>query len=151
LGVGARSARPLFGGNFMWLLPFFKTIFKSLGGKPSTYAYPYAPMPKDPLVRGHVEIDIDACIFCTLCARKCPTDAIVVSKERRELEISHFQCIVCAGCVEVCPKKCIHMRPELSAVSDVLTKNTLVAKMPEPEKATKDTQTREKETVTADA
>jgi len=125
----------------MWLLPFFKTIFSSLGKKPSTYAFPYAPMQKDPLVRGRVDIDIDACIFCNICARRCPADAIIVSKERRELAIARFQCIVCAACVEACPKKCIVMHPQLDAVSDVVSIDTLVAKA----------QSHTKETVTADA
>ena len=111
----------------MWLLPFFKTLFKSLGKKAPTYAYPYAPMPKDPIVRGHVEIDIDACIFCNICARKCPTDAIAMDKKGKEWEISHFQCIVCGECVEACPKKCLYMRPELAAASDVRTIEKVVA------------------------
>jgi len=112
----------------MWLLPFFKTIFSSLVKKPSTYAYPNAPMPKFPQVRGCVDIDIDTCILCNICARRCPADAITVSKERRELKLSRFQCIVCAACVDVCPKKCIQMLPELDAASDVLSIDTLVAK-----------------------
>ena len=109
----------------MWLLPFFKTIFTSLGRKAPTHDYPRLPIPKDPLVRGSVAIDIDACIFCTLCARKCPTDAIVVSKAQKELELSRFKCVVCAACVEICPKKCIQMLPELDSPSAVKTTEKL--------------------------
>ena len=106
----------------MWLIPFFKTLFKSLGQKSITYKYPYAPMPKDPIVRGHVEIDVTRCIFCNICVRKCPTDALFVDKKSKEWEIDHFQCIVCGECVEVCPKKCLYMRPELAAASDSRTR-----------------------------
>jgi len=111
----------------MWLLPFFKTLFKSLGSKSPTHAYPHAPMPKDSLVRGHIEIDIDICIFCNICARKCPADALVVDRTAKEWEIEYFRCIVCGECVEVCPKKCLYMRPELTAASDVRTKEKVTA------------------------
>ena len=111
----------------MWLLPFFKTLFKSLGQKAPTHTYPYAPMPKDPIVRGHVEIDINTCIFCNICARKCPTDAIAMDRKNKEWEISHFQCIVCGECVEVCPKKCLFMRPELPPASDTKTTEKVIA------------------------
>ena len=111
----------------MWLLPFFKTLFKSLGSKAPTYKYPYAPMPKDPLVRGHVEIDIAACIFCNICARKCPTNAIAMDRQSKEWEIAPFQCIVCGECVEACPKKCLYMRPQLTPASDVQTIEKVVA------------------------
>jgi len=120
----------------MWLLPFFKTIFKSLGQKPPTHDYPRVPIPKDPLVRGGVAVDISTCIFCNLCARRCPTDAIKVDKGRKELEISRFQCVVCAACVEVCPKKSIEMRPELDSPSDVKTWEKFSGALPEKEAPT---------------
>ena len=94
-----------------------KTIFKSLVQKPATHKYPFEPMPKDPLVRGQITIDIDQCIFCGLCARKCPTHAIKVVKDEKSWEISRFQCIVCNACAEVCPKKCLLMKNELNPAS----------------------------------
>ena len=133
----------------MWLLPFFKTLFKSLSKKAPTHTYPYAPMPKDPIVRGHVEIDIVNCIFCNICTRKCPTDAIVVDRKGKEWEIAHFQCIVCGACVEACPKKCLYMRPELIPASDVRTKKKVIADIQVEETLIADTQV--KELVTADA
>jgi len=114
----------------MWLVPFFKKLFKSLSQKAPTHTYPAAPMPKDPLVRGHVEIDIDTCIFCNICVRKCPADAITIDKKGKAWEISHFQCIVCGECVTACPKKCLYMRPELAAASDVLTTEKVVGTPP---------------------
>ena len=120
----------------MWLVPFFKTLLKSLCKKSSTHIYPHAPMPKDPIVRGHVEIDIDSCIFCNICTRKCPVDAISVDRPNREWEIAHFQCIVCNACVEACPKKCLYMRPELAVASYIVTKEKVTGTS--PAKATKD-------------
>ena len=110
----------------MWIVPFVKKLLSSLGRKAPTHTYPYAPMPKDPSVRGHVEIDIGTCIFCNICVRKCPTDAITVDRKLREWEISHFQCIVCGECVTACPKKCLFMRPELARASDIRTKEKVV-------------------------
>ena len=101
----------------MAIIPIAKTIFRSLVQKPATLKYPFAPMPKDPLVRGSISIDINACIFCGLCERKCPTHAIKVVKNDRSWEISRFQCIVCNACAEVCPKKCLHMINELPSAS----------------------------------
>jgi len=111
----------------MRFLPFAKTLFKSLGQKPSTHAYPYAPMPKDPLVRGHLAIDINECIFCGVCAKKCPARAITVTKEHREWEIERFQCILCGACTQACPKKCLMMRPELTPASDSLINDMVSA------------------------
>ena len=111
----------------MSFLPFARTILNSLKQKAATNAYPFEPMPKDPLVRGHVAIDIGVCIFCGLCGRKCPTHAITVTKESKEWEIARFQCIVCGACTEICPKKCLHMYPELTAASDTLFKDKVTA------------------------
>ena len=105
----------------MSLLPMTKTVCSNLFRKEATLAYPFAPMPKDPLVRGHVDIDINACIFCGICGKKCPTQAIRTDKDGKAWEIGRFQCIVCGACVEACPKKCLAMRPELTPASDGLT------------------------------
>jgi len=104
-------------------LPIAKTILSSLFKKEATLKYPFEPMPKDPLVRGHLHIDINDCIFCGICGRKCPTHAITVSKENKEWEIARFQCIVCGACTEACPKKCLHLQPDLTPASDVRTKD----------------------------
>jgi len=98
----------------MPFLPMAKTIIQSLFRKEATVPYPMEPMPKDPLVRGHVDIDIDACIFCGICGKKCPTGALRIDRNDKEWEIARFECIVCGACCEACPKKCLHMRPELT-------------------------------------
>ena len=111
----------------MALLPIAKTIFRSLVRKPATLRYPFAPMPKDPLVRGKISIGINDCIFCGLCSRKCPTHAIAVDRNEKSWEISRFQCIVCGGCTEVCPKKCLHMLPELTPAAGERTKDKSIS------------------------
>ncbi len=109
----------------MALLPMGKTILSSMFRKSATVSYPVSPMKKDPLVRGHVEVVIEECIFCGLCSRKCPTGAITVTKAEKEWSIERFNCIVCNSCVEVCPKKCIHMNPELTRASETKTKDVV--------------------------
>ena len=115
------------GRRVMAYLPIFKTIVSSLFKKTPTVEYPFKPMVNDPLVRGQVGIDVGNCIFCGLCARRCPTDAIKTSKDSKSWEIARFQCIVCNACVEVCPKKCLVMKPELTRASGMLVNDKVSA------------------------
>ena len=62
-----------------------------------------------PASRGHIEIDIEVCIFCGACAKRCPTDAIIVTKAQKEWNIDRLRCCACNACVEVCPVKCLSM------------------------------------------
>ena len=86
-----------------------KTVLKSLFRKPFTIKYPFGPKVLSEASRGSIIIDISKCIFCGICQRKCPTGAIVVSKEEKTWTIARLRCITCGYCVEVCPKKCLSM------------------------------------------
>jgi NADH:ubiquinone oxidoreductase subunit F (NADH-binding)/(2Fe-2S) ferredoxin/Pyruvate/2-oxoacid:ferredoxin oxidoreductase delta subunit len=46
-------------------------------------------------------IEVDACTGCSICAKKCPTNAIVGSK-RMPYFVMDEQCIGCGICLEVC-------------------------------------------------
>lgn len=59
--------------------------------------------------RGQIEIDINTCIFCGICSKKCPTGAITVERSEKKWEIERFACIQCGACTESCPKKCLFM------------------------------------------
>ena len=101
-------------------MQFFK-ISKLVGGslfkKPATNMYPVQPWVPYERTRGHIVIDIDACIFCGICAKKCPTVAIEVDAEAGTWAIDPMRCIQCNCCVEVCPKDCLMDDPHYPAPS----------------------------------
>jgi len=101
----------------MGLFSIGNTIIKSVFRKPATVLFPIVPMKTDELVRGQVAIDIDECIFCGMCHRKCPTNAIEVTRDEKKWAISRSRCILCTNCVEVCPKKCLEMKNRLAPAS----------------------------------
>jgi NADH:ubiquinone oxidoreductase subunit F (NADH-binding)/(2Fe-2S) ferredoxin/Pyruvate/2-oxoacid:ferredoxin oxidoreductase delta subunit len=49
----------------------------------------------------HYEIDENACTGCTLCARKCPQEAITGEKKNPHV-LEQEKCIKCGICYEVC-------------------------------------------------
>lgn len=56
----------------MAFMDFTRTALKNLFSKPATRQYPQVPREYPARSRGHVEIDMEACILCGLCSRKCP-------------------------------------------------------------------------------
>jgi formate hydrogenlyase subunit 6/NADH:ubiquinone oxidoreductase subunit I len=82
-------------------------VMSNMVTKPATRKYPFVKRPSFSRTRGHIEIDIDKCIFCGMCSRKCPSTALTVNKAEKSWEIDPFKCIICNECVGVCPKKCI--------------------------------------------
>ena len=84
-----------------------KTLTKNLATGPATLMYPKRKRVFSKITRGRIENDIDKCIFCSICSKRCPTYAIIVSKEAKEWEIDRLKCCMCNLCVEVCPKKCL--------------------------------------------
>jgi len=91
------------------ILKMFKTITKALFRKTACTMYPVKPAKFYPNSRGHIEIEKEKCILCTICDKRCPTHAIKVDRERHTWVIDRYKCIYCNRCVEVCPKKCLHM------------------------------------------
>jgi len=73
--------------------------------QPPTTRYPFEPRRAIPLSRGNLVFTRETCVFCTVCAKKCPTGALVVSRAKSRWAIDRLRCISCGYCVEVCPKK----------------------------------------------
>ena len=110
-----------------------KMVLRSLVKKPATLMYPVIPREWKERTRGRIEIDIETCIFCSICSRKCPTDAITVNRDAKRWAISRMDCIQCSCCVEACPKKCLankagYTSPGMEKIVDSFVK-------PEPEEA----------------
>jgi len=115
-------------------------IFRNLTSKPATRKYPFEKRPTFKDTRGCVGgVGIDDCIFCGICSKKCPSDAIKVSKDGKSWEIDPYKCVVCGVCAEVCPKKCIYMDEQYSA-STYNKENMKFVQQPKPaEKADQET------------
>lgn len=90
---------------------FAKTAVKNLFSKPATMNYPAEPRKYPERTRGHIEIDIEKCIFCGMCMRNCPPRAIKVDRSTGTWSLNRFDCIQCGYCTDVCPKKCLSIVP----------------------------------------
>ena len=54
---------------------------------------------------GKIANDIDTCILCGLCAKKCPLGLITVDrKDTKTWSIDRDSCLQCGMCVEACAK-----------------------------------------------
>ena len=56
-------------------------------------------------ITGKITCDLDGCIFCGLCMRNCPKEAITVDRKEKKWEINYDECIKCGICIGKCPKK----------------------------------------------
>ena len=87
------------------LFPFAGTVIRNLFSKPCTTGYPFEPAQYPERMRGHVEICVEDCISCGLCARSCPPGALQVDRAAGTWTINRFDCVQCGNCVNVCPQK----------------------------------------------
>ena len=92
-------------------MPMLRNTVMNLFSRPATRRYPdeQPKLPSD--LRGHVEFDMTKCIFCLMCSKRCPTEAIETSKETKVHRINRNKCIACGTCVESCPVDAITMDP----------------------------------------
>lgn len=85
-------------------------ILRNLTSKPATRKYPFEKREPYQNARGMISgMGIEECILCGICSKKCPSNALNVSKPGKSWELDPYKCIICGVCVEVCPKKCIYM------------------------------------------
>lgn len=84
-------------------------VMKWLCRKPYTSRYPFEVQPHVANMRGALDIDLNACIYCTICAKKCPAQAIDVDRPNKHWTFDRLRCISCSSCVEACPKKCLSL------------------------------------------
>jgi len=91
----------------MKIFTMTKTVTRNLAQGPVTLMHPQRKREFAPITRGRIENDIDRCIFCGLCARRCPTYALTVAKEETSWQVDRLKCCICNLCVEICPVKCL--------------------------------------------
>jgi formate hydrogenlyase subunit 6/NADH:ubiquinone oxidoreductase subunit I len=91
------------------------------GDEPVTVAAPAAapaPAPKaeekaapaaeiKPRDDGKPVQDPAKCVYCTICARKCPAGALTVDRAAKTWALDEDLCVGCGTCAEACPKKAI--------------------------------------------
>lgn len=97
-------------------IPMLGLSLKNLVSPPATRRYPAEARVPFEGTRGHVGIDLSKCVFCGLCARKCPSKAIIVSREQKTFALEHLRCIACEVCVEACNKDSLKMAVEAPRV-----------------------------------
>lgn len=93
------------------VMAFTWSTLKNLFSKPVTKNYPAEPINYPERSRGHIDIEIDKCISCSMCAKVCPTGCITVDRKAMTWAINRFDCLACGYCTLKCPKKCLHLTP----------------------------------------
>jgi len=89
---------------------FTPIVVKNLLKKPATRKYPFEVREPFPNFRGELVIDIEECIFCGMCVRKCPCQCIEVDKQAGTWSCDLHECISCGYCRDHCPTKCLTMK-----------------------------------------
>ena len=65
---------------------------------------PVAPAPRDD---GKPVQDPSKCVYCTICAKKCPAGALAVDRKEKTWTLEEDSCVACGTCASVCPKQAI--------------------------------------------
>ena len=87
-------------------------VLTNISHKPATRLYPFVIREPFKEFKGRIIFNSDNCILCGICQKKCPPDAITVTKADKTWELNVFRCIMCTECVAGCPKDCITISNE---------------------------------------
>ena len=99
------------------LLKGLSVTLRRCFSKPNTVEYPEERLPVGPMFRGGcIDLNLDKCIACGLCAMACPNSAIDLTTEKSEsgkkVMARYFHqlpvCMYCNYCIEACPTQAIH-------------------------------------------
>lgn len=101
--------------------------FKELEKGTNTIQYPQQQIPVPEVGRYQLDVEIDDCIVCDLCAKACPVDCISIESIKAteaigqtsdgstkrlyaaQFDIDMAKCMYCGLCTVVCPTECITM------------------------------------------
>jgi NADH-quinone oxidoreductase subunit I len=93
----------------------------------TTIQYPHQKLPVPEVGRYQLDVEIDDCIVCDLCAKICPVDCIEIESIKAteaigktsdgttkrlyaaKFDIDMAKCMYCGLCTIVCPTECIIM------------------------------------------
>lgn len=93
----------------------------------TTIQYPHQKLPLPEVGRYQLDVEIDDCIVCDLCAKICPVDCIEIESIKAteaigktsdgttkrlyaaKFDIDMAKCMYCGLCTVVCPTECIIM------------------------------------------
>ncbi|MGM1428931.1 4Fe-4S binding protein [Sphingobacterium lactis] len=118
----------------------------------TTVQFPNEKMPIPEVARYQLDVEIDDCIVCDLCAKACPVDCITIEAIKSpeaigktsdgsvkrlyaaEFDIDMAKCMYCGLCTVVCPTECITMTDQYDRVTTNLADLTYTfAEMSEAE------------------
>ncbi len=108
-----------------------KMTLGSIFKKPETIQYPVQTRFVPEGLKGNVLNDIDVCILCGICSKRCPTGAIEVSKPDSTWSIDRFRRAQCGSCIRECPKSCLSMDPHWPACATTKSAYVLVKEQAE--------------------
>lgn len=102
--------------------------FKQVEEGTNTIQYPHQKLPIPEVGRYQLDVEIDDCIVCDLCAKICPVDCITIESIKSttgsigetsdgskkllyaaKFDIDMAKCMYCGLCTIVCPTECIIM------------------------------------------
>jgi ferredoxin len=62
------------------------------------------------LVLGRVEIDLEKCTGCGMCAKACPSAVLMVENKKARIDEFFPACMSCGDCVAICPENAITLK-----------------------------------------
>lgn len=104
-----------------------ENYFESIEKGTNTIQYPKQQLPVPEVGRYQLDVEIDDCIVCDLCAKICPVDCIDIESIKAtqaigqtsdgstkrlyaaKFDIDMAKCLYCGLCTVVCPTECITM------------------------------------------
>src|ERR1700748_2049545 len=136
--------------------------FKQLEGT-NTIQYPHQKLPVPEVGRYQLEVEIDDCIVCDLCAKVCPVNCIDIESIKAteaigqtsdgttkrlyaaKFDIDMAKCMYCGLCTVVCPTECITMTNQYDKTVFELNQLTYQFSDMTPEEATEKRELLEKQ------
>ena len=60
----------------------------------------------------------ESCVYCGLCMKNCPVEAITVDRKEKKWAVDRDTCVQCGLCISKCPKKCLSFKGDVSSAED---------------------------------